>query len=242
VPGFRRPANNSWWLQVENVDFNFYKTAGVAFDGNMNAGDFRNCSMQHIGTSAATTPTGGILTSLFTGATSAAINFYNCSIDAIYGAGIANGQAGQPIGYAVNLYGCQIWNVFTSAWATYTGFGLVIQGTFSTGKCSIVGCWFGTNSAGDLWLNGGSLVATDTTFTSATAGSIANWGNLTLIGCDIYSTTANGMVNNGSVNCIGCTLRGSATALYSGGPTAAQCLGIATSVGLAVGATAVTVP
>jgi hypothetical protein len=241
-------SNNSWWFEMDNVDISYYLTAGVALDGNMNAQDYRNVSIQHIGTIGATTPTGGILCYFFSGkVTSAGINLYNLSIDQIYGSGIAGGPGGGPgggagIAAAVNLYGGQVWNCEATSWATYSGYGMVCESDYSSGKCTVDGAWFGTNGTGDLWLNGGAMVAKNTTFTSAVAGPITNYGTLTLMGCDIYSTSAIAMTNNGSVNCIGATLQGSATHLYTNGPSAAQCLGIATSVSVALAGTSYTNP
>lgn len=239
-------SNNSWWYQTDNVDFNYYLTAGMAFDGNMNAASINNSSIQHIGTLAATTPTGGVLTSFFTGATSATLGFNNVSIDAIYGMGIASAQSGSPYGSAVNLNGCQVWNCLATSFATYSGYGAVIAATLGYGQSSFVGCWFGTNATGDLWLNNGQLTAINCTFTSNVAAPVRTWANLTLITCNIFSSSANAVTISGSgtLNWMGCGLSGSATNLYSSGPTAAQSLGVGTSIvgGLWSGAGVVTQP
>lgn len=228
-------SNNSWWFEMNNVDVSYYLTAGIALDGNMNAQDFHNVSIQHIGTIGATTQTGGLLCYFFSGkVTSAGINLYNPSIDNIYGMGIGGGPGGGPGGgstlaAAVNVYGGQIWDVSSTSLATYSGFGMVCEGDFSSGKCTMNGSWFGTNARGDLWVNGGSVAAVTTTFTSSVSSPITTYGNLTLVGCDVYATSANAVVNNGTVNAVGVALQGSATNLYSGGPTAAECLGVVTS-------------
>lgn len=241
-------SNNSWWFEMDSVDVSYYKTAGIALDGNMNAQEFRNGSCQHIGTVGSTTPTGGILCYFFSGkVTSAGINVTNYSIDNLYGSGIAGGPGGGPGGgnslaAAVNAHGCQFWNCSATSWSTYSGFGMVTEADYTSGKCVIDGCWFGTNGTGDLWHNGGSMVVTNTTFTSSVASPVTNWGNLTLIGCDIYATSANAVSQHGSINAIGVTLQGSATNLYSSGPSAPQCLGVVTSVGVALAGTSYSNP
>lgn len=243
-------SNNSWFFEASNCDFNYYAIAGAAFDGNMNNYSFFNCTFQHAGTSTATVPTGGVLGSYFTGATSASVNFFNCSAAGTFGSGLAGGPGDGGLGCAFNIWGGQYWNNLTTSW-TYSGYGAVLEGLYSYGKCAIYGGWFGgPNGTGDLWLNGGSLVAENTTFTSATTNIITTYGNLSLVGCDlVVPTNGNAIAINspGTVNWMGCTLALAPAAtgtphLYTSGPTIAQCLGIGTTQGMALGPTNYTNP
>lgn len=244
-------SNNSWWLEVDNVDFSYYKIFGVALDGNMNAQDFKNCSAQHIGTIGATTPTGGYLGYFFSGqVTSAGVNFYNCFAFNIYGMGWGGGPGGGPGGGSgltggFVLTGCQAANCNSTSFNFSDGYGFALRSSIASGKSSLTGCWSGTNGRGDLFFYDGAMTAQNCIFTSATATSVncanAN-GTLNLEACDLWATSVNACLNSGVINWRGVILNGSATNLYAGGPTAAQCKGIGSSVGVALNATSYTSP
>lgn len=222
--------DNQWFAEIERVDLSWHGTAGLVLDANLNSLDSHNSSYQNNGTVGATTPTGGVLTCYFQSQTSACINFYNDFFFNNFGMGIGGGLFTSGIGKVASVINSQIANTFQTSFSPYSGYGLVLHSDIGGAQANVLNAWIGTNQIGDLWLNGGALEVINTTCTSAVNSPVETFGALSLRGCQLWSNNANACINNGQINWSACTLNGSATNLYSGGPTAAQCLGHGSSI------------
>ena len=224
--------NQAWWTTIDACDIALHGTAGLITDSNMNALDVRDTLFLGNGKTSATGPSGGVCTSYFTPTASAGANFYNCLFFVNAGCGICWYTYGTGAGsYGINLHDCQFASTSATSWATYSGYSMVLSGG-GLGQANLDGCWSESAANGDIYVVTGPVVATSTTFYSATTtqGVVGSGGVLTTIGC--YSDKSSGDVfsNSGTINWMGCQSAGAAW--FASGPSSTQLAGVGSSGGI----------
>ncbi len=195
-------SNNSWFYEVDNLDFQYQKVAGIATDYNTNALDVRNTTFINIGTVGATGPTGGYVENYYSITVSAGSNFHNCLFLNIYGSGITGGGNGGIIGaYQANIIACQFggaglaggFGIHQTSYSTYSGYSMVLSGANN-----IMAVWSEGTQHGDLWVNGGTTTISGSTFYTSSTGvfNVVNYGAVFASGTFFFGVSGTANVNN----------------------------------------------
>jgi hypothetical protein len=222
--------NMAWFVTIEKCNISNHGTAGLALDGNMNSNNIVDCIFNSNGMSNATSFSGGVITTPFYAAPSAAVNFYNCFFNANRGFGICNGQS-QNGSYGVNLYGCQFNNTTATSF-TNSGTSASLW-TQTSGQAYVQGTWFESAATRDLILTGAVLVESCHFYSSTPYAVLINGGNPTIVGCYSQNHTTATVSKSGGLTYAGNNVND--PYFCSGLPANSQIQGMGTTTGVYIG-------